>query len=63
MHTVARRSGAIKAAFLEQPTLSEPHKQNAEAEEKKKEKSLTFQVVQVSMSLSVVPAGTQSQPL
>lgn len=62
MHTVARRSGAIKAAFLEQPTLSEPHKQNAEAEEKKK-KSLTFQVVQVSMSLSVVPAGTQSQLL
>lgn len=33
MHTVARCSGAIKAAFLEQPTLSELYRQNAEAEE------------------------------
>lgn len=35
MHTVARCSGAIKAAFLEQPTLSEFYRQSAKAEEKK----------------------------
>lgn len=57
MHTVARCSGAIKAAFLEQPTLSEFFGQNAQAEEKKKEReSLTFQVIQVSIC-----AGTQSR--